>query len=351
MPGRAPSALGSLCLAAVAGLSAVAGCSAGPSVDSVAAAPGAPAHDAAQTSGDGAPPSVSVPSNGAPHPASADAAGSSDEAGNPSAPDDAAPAAPAGDAGSSDAASSDAGSSDAASSDAASSDAASSDDSGIVRPRGDGGGYTPPFDPSTVAGVQPLFDGATLTGWNCNTAPGGWAVIDGTIVGKAAVAGQFCATQQSYSEFRLFASIMQVSGAGGHSGIGFGGQTPPSGKWGNGDFKFLDLMTPSFYFWDYLLNAGARGRIVSSIDMTKAPYNVPWSGQWFQLEMTVSLATGVVRAALNGVDYLTYNIGTPNPFKSGPVGLQAHAGNQEVRYKDLWIQVNPSDPNTLLSKK
>ncbi|MDP9036937.1 MAG: DUF1080 domain-containing protein [Myxococcota bacterium] len=325
----------------LAGAWALAGCSAGPSADRMTAAPG-PAADAAQVSGDSAASAAAVPSTGAPHPsASADAAPSNDEAGNPFAPGDA-----AGDVTALNAPPDDAGSSDVASS-----DARSSGDSSVSRPPADGGSYTPPFDPSTVAGVQPLFDGATLTGWNCNTAPGGWAVINGTIVGKSAVAGQFCATQQSYSEFRLFASIMQVSGAGGHSGIGFGGQTPPAGKWGNGDFKFLDLMTPSFYFWDYLLNGGARGHIVASVDMTKAPYNVPWSGQWLQLEMTVSLSTGVVRAALNGVDYLTYNIGTPNPFKSGPIGLQAHAGNQEVRYKDLWIQVNPSDPNTLFSKR
>ncbi len=333
---RVPSAVGSLRLAALASAWALAGCSAGPPADSMAGPQAAPAGDAAEVSGDSAVPEAAVPSDDAQPPAaSSDAAPapalSSDEGGNPSAPDGAAL--------------------DVSARDARSDDAASSDDSGVGRPPADAGGYTPPFDPSTVAGVQSLFDGATLTGWNCNTAPGGWAVINGTIVGKSAVAGQFCATQQSYSEFRLFASIMQVSGTGGHSGIGFGGRTPPLGKWGNGDFKFLDLMTPSFYFWDYLLNAGAGGRLVSSIDMTKAPYNVPWSGRWFQLEMTVSLGTGVVRAALNGVDYLTYAIGTPNPFKSGPIGLQAHAGNQEVRYKDLWLQVNPSDPNTLLSKK
>jgi hypothetical protein len=223
-------------------------------------------------------------------------------------------------------------------------------DSGIGRPPQETQ-YTPPFDPSSVPGIQPLFDGLTLGGWNCNTAPNGWSVIDGAIVGKSAVAGEFCATRANYSEFRLFASIIQVSGNGGHSGLGFGGQNPPPGSWSNEAFKFLDLMTPSCYFWDYARNAGALGKIVACVDMTKAPYDVPWQGQWFQVEMTVSLSAGKVRAALDGVDFLTYDIGTPDPFKNGPIGLQAHAGNQEVRYKDLWIQVNPANPDVLLSVK
>jgi hypothetical protein len=139
-----------------------------------------------------------------------------------------------------------------------------------------GNSYKPPFDPSTVPGIEQLFDGKTLTGWNCN--PNGWAVINTAMTGNSASAGQFCATKNSYSEFRLFVSIQQVSGTGGHSGIGFGGPNLPAGKWSNGDFKFLDLMTPSIYYWDYNANAGAAGMLVASVDMTKAPYNIPWSG-------------------------------------------------------------------------
>ena len=34
-----------------------------------------------------------------------------------------------------------------------------------------------------------------------------------------------------------------------------------------------------------------------------------------------------------------------------PIGLQAHAGNQEVRYKDIFIEVSPKEDRLITLKK
>jgi hypothetical protein len=205
--------------------------------------------------------------------------------------------------------------------------------------------FKPPFDPSTVPGIQPLFDGETMTGWNCSPA---WSVTDAYIKGNAAASGTFCATKELYSEFRIFVSINQVAGQ--HAGIGIAGANI-TGKWGQGDFKFHDLMTPSRYWWDYNINKGDDGGTTKFVDMTAAPYNIPWQGKWYQMEMLVSLAKGTVRAAMNGVDCMTHSFTLRNGPPPSPIGLQAHGGNIDVRYKDIWIEVNPKQTDTLLSVK
>lgn len=207
--------------------------------------------------------------------------------------------------------------------------------------------YNSPFDPSTIPNIMPLFDGRTMTGWNYN--PSGWKVDNGCITGNGASSGQFCASKENFSEFRLFVSGIQVTGQ--HAGIGVAGVTPaPVGTWDNLQLKFHDLMTPSRYFWDYYINSGDDAGTTKSIDMDKPPYSVGWQGSFWQVEMLVNLKQGTIHAAMNGVDFVTHKFG-PHNGTTGPVGLQSHGGNVEVRYKDIWIEVNPKQPDVLLSVK
>jgi hypothetical protein len=37
-------------------------------------------------------------------------------------------------------------------------------------------------------------------------------------------------------------------------------------------------------------------------------------------------------------------------LKKGPIGLQAHAGNKDVRYKDIYIEVAPKEDRLITLK-
>ncbi len=212
-------------------------------------------------------------------------------------------------------------------------------DSGIQVPPKDSL-YTPPFDPSTVSTLMPLFDGKTLTGWNCN--PNTWHVVDGAIVGTGQ--GEFCITKDSFSTVRIFVSTKTDSD---HQGIGFWGPQPPPGKWGNGDVACLDVMPPNEWTWDYLTNAGIA-TTAGSIFNTPAQQLMD---AWTQAEILLTRATGRIRMAVNGsliLDITVADLNRPKP--EGPIGLQAHAANTKVYYKDIWVEVNPTE-DRLISLK
>jgi hypothetical protein len=55
--------------------------------------------------------------------------------------------------------------------------------------------------------------------------------------------------------------------------------------------------------------------------------------------------------AVNGVEVLSYVDHKPDRLKKGPIGLQAHAGNHDVRYKDIFIEVAPKEDRLITLKK
>ncbi len=212
-------------------------------------------------------------------------------------------------------------------------------DSGIQAPPKDSL-YTPPFDPSTVPSLMPLFDGKTLTGWNCN--PNTWHVVDGALVGTGQ--GEFCVTKASYSTVRIFVSTKTDSD---HQGIGFWGPQPPAGKWDNGSVACLDVMPPNNWTWDYVTNAGIATK-AGGISNTPAQQLMK---EWTQAEILLTRATGRIRMAVNGALILdVYLDNLTRPKTEGPIGLQAHAANTKVYYKDIWAEVNPTDDRLISIK-
>jgi hypothetical protein len=55
--------------------------------------------------------------------------------------------------------------------------------------------------------------------------------------------------------------------------------------------------------------------------------------------------------AINGVEMLSYVDKNPSRLKKGPIGLQAHAGNEDVRYKDIFVEVPPKADRLITPKK
>ncbi len=192
--------------------------------------------------------------------------------------------------------------------------------------------YTPPFD-AAAAGLHSLFNGKTLAGWTGD--PTAWTVIDGAIVGVKD--NQNLMTEGDYADFRLIVSTIQVDSPTNHQGIGFWGVRLPPGKYGYGDC--VDVMPPMNWTWDYATGHGADGILKLSRDLDK-DLGITRS-EWTQAEILVNRSAGTIRMAVNGLEVLDYTARAPSRLKRGPIGLQAHAGNRDVRYKDIFIEDSP----------
>jgi len=202
--------------------------------------------------------------------------------------------------------------------------------------------YTPPFN-AAAAGLTPLFDGKTLNEWVGN--PDCWKVEDGAIVARDG--NQALMTAGDYGNFRLIVSTVQVQEPTNHQGICFWGDRPAKGDWGYGGC--LDVMPPMPWTWDYTTNAGLAGKMALSRDLDKE-LEIKRS-QWTQAEILVNRDKGTIRMAVNGIEVLSYIDSNPARLKIGPIGLQAHAKNREVRYKDIFIEVDPKQDRLITVQK
>jgi hypothetical protein len=166
-------------------------------------------------------------------------------------------------------------------------------------------------------------------------------IIDGVIVGLKG--NQAIMTLGDYDDFRIIVSTRQVS----EPSIGFWGERLPEGKYGYGGCVLV--MPPMNWTWDYTVNRGAPGKLALSRDLDKE-LGIKRS-EWTQAEILTNRAKGTIRMAVNGIEVLCYVDDNPSRLKRGPVGLQAHAGNQDVRYKDIFIEVAPKEDRLITLKK
>jgi len=216
-----------------------------------------------------------------------------------------------------------------------------------IKPAGEAVGttesaYVPPFD-AAAAGLTPLFDGKTLKGWVGN--PECWKVLDGAIVGVKD--NQNLMTADDYDDFRLILSTIQVKEPSNHQGVGFWGRRLSEGTWGYGGC--LVIMPPMNWMWDYTRNSSQVGTMTLSRNLEKE-LGLKRS-QWTQAEILVNRAKGSVRMAVNGIETVNYTDSDPSRWRKGPVGLQAHGGNKEVRYKDVFIEVSPKEDRLITVKR
>ncbi len=201
--------------------------------------------------------------------------------------------------------------------------------------------YTPPFD-AAAAGLMPLFDGKTLSGWTGD--PTCWQVVDGAIVGVGG--NQALRTERDYDDFRLIVSTIQINSPTNHQGVGFWGERPPEGDFGYGGCVLV--MPPMNWTWDYTTSKGFAGKFNVSRDLDKETGLK--RSQWTQAEILVNRMKGTIRMAVNGIEVLSYTDSTPSRFKHGPLCLQAHSGNHEVRYKDVFVEVSPKEDRLITLK-
>jgi hypothetical protein len=184
---------------------------------------------------------------------------------------------------------------------------------------------------------QVLFDGKSLHGWSGNPT---WTVKDGAIdfTGHAG-RGTLLVSQGDYSNFRLLVRSRLVSEKN-HLGVCFWGKRQPDHGYG----ECILVIPPSGGMWDY--HPGKKGPPRTKLADPKFDPHV-----WHQTEVLAKRATGEVRMAVNGVELLRYKDEDPKRLLHGPIGLQAHSGESQVQYKDLEIEVDPKEPDRLVTVK
>jgi hypothetical protein len=190
-------------------------------------------------------------------------------------------------------------------------------DGGMVSTGGLGPGSADDAPPLILPGAHLIFDGKTLTGWNCD---GKWSVKNGAIDATGA-GNSFCKTADAiYDTFRLTGKSRIVMNPSDHAGICW---------WPIGG-AFLQLTPVSGSLWDYRGGGGIR-------TLPRPPWDYT---QWNFFELLVDAKTGSVDLAVEGYQYPTYI--DKKAHNKGSIALQLHAQPNEVQYKDLAVEVNPT---------
>jgi hypothetical protein len=196
---------------------------------------------------------------------------------------------------------------------------------------GDDGG-----PPPTPAGLTSIFDGTTLNGWDGN--PTIWSVKDAAIHGITQNGGQLIKTKELYDNFRIVGSARMLGAdISQHLGICIWGAPAAPGNWGYAGC--VEFTPGSGSYWDYG-KCGAKNQ----------NYTYATKPVWSQFEILANLMTGKVRVAINGHEVGGYTDCANSGHKKGPIGLQIHAHASEVEYKDLAVQVNPTEDKLLTVK-
>jgi len=190
-----------------------------------------------------------------------------------------------------------------------------------------------------------LFDGKTLTGWDCN--PANWSVADGAMRGT----GAWCLalTKDDYGSFRLLVTsrvvLPEVNNGSAHLGILFWGERPAAGNYTPRHTGMLNLQPPYGSIWDY----GTNKNIPVEHIIPKNDNRLRWH-DWHTSEVLANLRTGEIRMAVDGVELMRFKASDPSLLKKGPIALQVHSGKSVVEYKDIKVEVDPPDDRLVTVK-
>ena len=175
-----------------------------------------------------------------------------------------------------------------------------------------------------------LFDGATLKGWHGN--PAFWSVVDGAIHGVTEkTQGELILTDGDYADFRLILKSRLVSESN-HLGMCFWGERRDDRRYG----ECILVIPPNNGMWDYHPGKGSPPR-----EQLAHPQFDPHV--WHETEILARLKPGTVRVAVNGVEVTRYKDEDPARLHKGPIGLQIHSGASVVEYKDIEVEIDPTE--------
>jgi Domain of Unknown Function (DUF1080) len=175
------------------------------------------------------------------------------------------------------------------------------------------------------------------------SAPTAWVVKDGAIA-STGIGRSVMYTAKDYSRYRLMLTMRHLSGNPDHYACILLFCTRPVG-----DEKPMDALggiqfgLPNGNHWDYRGGGSNLGDAFFTT-VTKAQYD---ARAWSQVELLVDAAKGTARMAVaqppgsKAVEVLDFK--DPMGGKVGPIALQMHNPGLFDEYKDLSIEVDPTE--------
>jgi len=176
-----------------------------------------------------------------------------------------------------------------------------------------------------------------------------WVVKDGAIASTGAGRGVVY-TAKDYSNYRIIFNIRHVSGKPDHQPcVLFFCSRPAPGEKGLDALGGIQFQVPNGGHWDYRpgFNKGGNGFTIP----VKTKYD---NHEWSQVEILVNAKNGTARMAVaqsvgtRGVENLDYN--NAEAGKTGPFALQMHNGGLFDEYKDIRIELDPTDDKLITTE-
>jgi hypothetical protein len=198
-----------------------------------------------------------------------------------------------------------------------------------------------------------LFDGKTLDGWidlEKNDTVAGWGIRDGVMASTGSGRGVIY-TAKDYSRYRLMFTMRHVSGAPDHQACVLIFCTRPSG-----DGKPLDALggiqfqVPNGGHWDYRSGRNTAGG-PEFTTVIKGQFDVH---AWSRVEILADATRGTARMAVaqppgsKAIEVLDFK--DPTAGKVGPIAWQMHNVGLFDEYKDVTIELDPSDDDLLITR-
>jgi hypothetical protein len=176
----------------------------------------------------------------------------------------------------------------------------------------------------------------------------GWIVKDGAMASTGSGRGVIY-TVRDYSRFRLMFTMRHVSGNPDHQAcvLIFCSRPAPGGKPLDA-LGGIQFQVPNGGHWDYRPGMNNNGGAeFTSINKTKYDAH-----EWSRVEILADATKGVARMAVaqpvgsKGVEVLAFH--DPAAGKAGPIAWQMHNAGLFDEFKDVTVEVDPSDQLNLL---
>lgn len=212
--------------------------------------------------------------------------------------------------------------------------------------------------PRNAAGQRSkvLFDGKTLDGWlqiensatslSAGSSSTGWVVKDGVMASTGSGRGVIY-TAGDYGRFRLLFTMRHVSGNPDHQAcVLIFCSRPVQGEKPLDALGGIQFQVPNGGHWDYRPGMNNNGG-PEFTTVTKTHFD---PHAWSRVEILADATKGTARMAVaqppgaKAVEVLSFNNAAAG--KTGPIAWQMHNAGLFDEYKDVTIEVDPSDELT-----
>jgi hypothetical protein len=191
---------------------------------------------------------------------------------------------------------------------------------------------------------RPLFDGATLAGWETPAKEAKWwRVADGAIVGGAlgeqVPHNTFLATTEAFTDFELRLEIRIEAGEGFvNSGVQIRSTRVPDSHEMCGY-----QVDAGDGWWGKMYDESRRNKVIAEAANLPAVNAAVKKGDWNEFRIRAEGAR--IRSWINGVPALDYTEVEPNIAQDGRIAIQIHSGGMAlVQVKDVRIEELPPTP-------